>query len=204
MSATKPTSLTRLFADLNQKWFDGRLRPRPVRWADWSNRRLGLCTSRAIYIRRNLLSDEVLSTLLHEMCHIGDPSHGRKWRGKMERIRHLGAPVSEIDFGPAFNPLRQAANIIDDLASQLRPGAFPPWSKVRRVLAHELYMSQAELARKIPWARKRWQRRVREEREDQARRAQLFIPARASREPEGGFLHLPDGRARAHRSNRGG
>jgi hypothetical protein len=47
-------------------------------------------------------------SLLHEMCHIGCPFHGRRFKGRIS--------VAEADLAPGFHPMRQAGGIIDNLA----------------------------------------------------------------------------------------
>lgn len=87
-------ALAALFDQLNRKWFDGRLRPCAVKWA--SMRSLGYYKSsrRTIYLQRGLADAALIGTLLHEICHIGTPYHGPKFKAKIERLKRIGAPIA--------------------------------------------------------------------------------------------------------------
>jgi WLM domain len=151
-------NLDRLFDELNQKYFSGKLRKRRVRWADWKVApQSGLCTPRAIYIRRGLSSELVLTTLLHEMCHIGTgKGHGSRFFAALARLKAMGAPLGAPDRAPPshwINPHRELPITIDDIASE---PVFTTWRQVRRALARDLGISAALVERHYPWARKRW------------------------------------------------
>jgi len=75
--------LAPLFDQLNRKWFDGRLRPCAVRWAALLSQGHYESGRRTIYLRRGLAGAELIQTLLHEMCHIGTPDHGIRFKAKL-------------------------------------------------------------------------------------------------------------------------
>jgi hypothetical protein len=158
--------LGRLFDEMNRKYFGGRLKKRRVRWATWnSSQRKGLCTSKAIYIQRGLEPDEVMATLLHEMCHIITGSgHGKRFRAVISRLDAQGAPIDKTDLLPGIFPHLVLPMTIDDIA--IEP-AFSTWRHVRRYLGRDLHMSGAAVERKYPWARKRWARQRAELRADE-------------------------------------
>lgn len=150
-----------LFDELNQKYFSGKLRKRRVRWAAWKVApQDGLCTPRAIYIRRGLASELVLTTLLHEMCHVGTgKSHGSRFFACLARLKAMGAPLGAPDLAPPshwINPVRELPDTIDNIAIE---AAFTTWRQVRRSLARDLGISAALVERRYPWARKRWMRK---------------------------------------------
>ncbi len=154
-------NLDRLFDELNQKYFSGNLRKRRVRRADWKVApQSGLCTPRAIYLRRGLSSELVLATLLHEMCHIGTGGgHGSRFLAVLTRLKALGAPLGAPDLAPPshwINPHRDLPDTIDNIAIE---AAFTTWRQVRRALAGDLMISAALVERRYPWARKRWMRK---------------------------------------------
>jgi len=175
------TNLDGLFDELNRRWFDGKLRRCKVRWsslAPKSSDQNGLYDSkrRTIYIARGLSLDDLTSTLLHEMCHVGCPSHGKRFMAKMVRLKSMGAPILEYELEPPVNPFREAGRIIADAVVQLPEGM--TWSKGRHHVADALSLSVRDLERQIPWARQRWERLQREE--AKARRIQAQLLARAS------------------------
>jgi len=165
-------NLGHLFDEMNQKYFGGKLKKRPVRWADWKRTpRMGHCMRRAIYLHRGLSAEQAHATLIHEMCHIrAGRDHGEKFKAAMRQVQARGAPVSEVDLKPGFSPHRNLPNTIDDIATD---PTFKTWREVRSYLARELYVSGPELERKYPWARKRW-KRVRNELKADDRRSKAI------------------------------
>ena len=57
---------------------------------------------------------ELTADLLHEMAHAAtNIGHGKLWKGEMDRIKNLGAPVSELDFQPGIGRKGILANFSD-------------------------------------------------------------------------------------------
>jgi len=55
---------------------------------------------RRIFIRLSPLRGSMESMLIHEMAYASaDPSHGDKWINEMKRLKGLGAPVANWEFG---------------------------------------------------------------------------------------------------------
>ena len=91
-------ALEKRAAALNRKYFDGRLRWRSFRWVANQNQRFGSCTPERGSIR---ISHQVAQlpkfvqdyVLVHEMAHLVEPNHGKKFWSlvgrypKMERAR---------------------------------------------------------------------------------------------------------------------
>ena len=99
--------------------------------------------------------------LLHEMCHIGCPDHGKQFMVKMARLNSMGAPIhEEREFKPGFYPWREAGRTIADLVPQFPEGM--TWSAGRHYVAKALLLSVRDLKRQIPWAQRRWERLQRE------------------------------------------
>jgi hypothetical protein len=89
-------SLDTLFDRLNAGLFDGRL----------PKYRVGRCTPRNG--ERGFIDDEARTiwicapgetreTLLHEMCHIGTPGHGRRFRAKLKRLARGGESWAQAE-----------------------------------------------------------------------------------------------------------
>ena len=88
------TDLDALFDRLNADLFDGRLPKYRVRrcaprtgergFIEEEARTIWICTPR-----------EVRETLLHEMCHIGTPGHGRRFRAKLKQLARSGEKWAE-------------------------------------------------------------------------------------------------------------
>ena|SRR5690348_6698530 len=150
-------NLGQLFDELNREYFSGKLRKRPVRWAQWRRTtQKGMYTGRAIYIRRGMSDVEVVGTLCHEMCHIvAGPAHGKRFDAALARLKEQDAPLQAFEFEERYNPHRALPGIIDDLATA---PTITTWRAARRCLARELIQSCAKVERMYPWARKRWKR----------------------------------------------
>ena len=83
------TDLDALFDHLNADLFDGRLPKCQVRrcaprtgergFIQGETRTIWICTPR-----------ETRETLLHEMCHMGTPGHGRRFRTKLRHLARRG------------------------------------------------------------------------------------------------------------------
>lgn len=78
-SLTMDTDLDALFARLNADLFDGQLPKNRVRRCTPRNRERGFIEeeARTIWI---CAPGESRETLLHEMCHVGTPGHGKHFR----------------------------------------------------------------------------------------------------------------------------
>ena len=155
----QPQRLGHLFDELNRKYFGGKLRKRPVRWAAWKREpQDGLCTPRAIYIRRGISSECVAQTLVHEMCHIGTgKGHGKRFNTALARVKAIGAPIYPADLASNYyDPHKELPSTIENIAMER---SLTTWRQVRKALASELVRSQAEVERRYPWARKRWMRK---------------------------------------------
>jgi hypothetical protein len=83
------TELDRLFDALNRELFAARLPKHRVRTGPAQHGELGFLDEATSTI---WLCDppDIRSTLLHEMCHIGTPGHGRLFRAKLRRLAALG------------------------------------------------------------------------------------------------------------------
>ena len=80
------SDLTEMFKRFNRAYFAGRkpryrVLRRQLRSDGYSD-----ATRRLILIRRGLDGDELAAILLHEMCHIGCPGHGPRFRDRVRRL----------------------------------------------------------------------------------------------------------------------
>jgi len=115
------SALDRLFDDLNRTLFADTLPNFSVRMGPSHGGEYGWIDERTKTI---WLSDptRLRETLLHEMCHIGTPGHGRRFRAKLRRLARMGEPWAQAE--RAYY-----------LREELRLGAWP-WIKLW-TLAHE-------------------------------------------------------------------
>ena len=114
-SADPTEDLDQLFDDLNGTYFAGSLPKYRVRMGPSQGGEYGWIDERAHTI---WLSDpsRPRETLLHEMCHIGTPGHGRRFRIKLRRLARMGEPWAHAE--RAYY-----------LREELRLGAWP-WMKL--------------------------------------------------------------------------
>lgn len=100
--STRPNRyLNELFLDLRARYFPDRLRSYSVIVDDELDHMSGYCDStlRLIGINGSLLNSplDLRLTLVHEMCHVGIPSHGRAFREELLRVARLGEPAAVLE-----------------------------------------------------------------------------------------------------------
>jgi hypothetical protein len=83
------TGLDQLFDRLNRDFFERRLAKHRVRTRISRSGERGFLdeAGQTIWI---CAGADLRSTLLHEMCHIGTPGHGRAFRAKLKRLAARG------------------------------------------------------------------------------------------------------------------
>jgi SprT-like family len=159
-------SLNPLFDDLNQRFFRGRLPAYRIQFTRFEiPGKKGECDNdrRMIMLSREPKDDPdgLRQWLLHEMCHIGSPGHGRRFQAKLTKLAVAGEAWAEThrqEYAPApygsniTRDLMRSINDADDAVLDL------PWSSaVLRALADRLSLSPKELLRIAPWAPRRWE-----------------------------------------------
>ena len=124
----------------------------------------GHCDKRRhrILIDRSLSDGDQRRVLLYEMCHIGTPGHGRRFRAKLTRLAQMGeawAGVERRQYEEARRlelPLTaQIRRALDEIATEhptLR------WPTVRRILSTEMLAHGMNLSAVAPWAERVWRR----------------------------------------------
>ena len=163
-----------MFEQLNSAYFAARL---PAYDVTFSRRlpggryTMGRCDDkrRAIRISSELASSwkQVRETLLHEMCHIGDPFHGKRFQEKLRMLASRGeawALEEERDCARTTWPQIQARTKADlfDLALGLsRRGNGVPERLTQRV-ANRIGWSLGELRKSMPWVDRTWRNARRE------------------------------------------
>ena len=92
--STMDLGLDSLFDGLNGDLFAGRLPKYRVRRCTPRNGERGFIDeeTRTIWI---CALGETRETLLHEMCHIGTPGHGRRFRAKLKQLARSGEKWAE-------------------------------------------------------------------------------------------------------------
>ena len=88
--------LDQLFDELNRVFFEGRLPKYRVRRCEPHSREHGFIDNAAATIWI-CASPDPRKTLLHEMCHIGTPGHGRLFRAKLRRLARLGETWAQAE-----------------------------------------------------------------------------------------------------------
>lgn len=88
-------SLTKLFDDLNERFFDGKLPRYTVCETSGSpipSFGAGLCCHerQVIYLRPDLDPGSQREVLLHEMCHIGVTGHGQQFKARLAHLAECG------------------------------------------------------------------------------------------------------------------
>jgi len=157
------SGLPEMFARFYRQYFGGRLpRYRVVRRALRASD--GHCNSRrrVIVLSSRLTGDDLVHTLLHEMCHIGCPGHGPMFRAKLRRIaRHAPPSIAAWASREAAQlaepyPVRQQVwDNLDALAME-RPGL--PWATAWRLVEYEL-PPERSCPGSRPRGLRRWARR---------------------------------------------
>ena len=107
-----------LYKDLNTKYFKGRLRRCKVR-VDPTLPTFGRCSSKGgvIDLQPNDRQQQK-QTLIHEKCHIGDRTHGRRFQKKLQAVADQGEPLAanELELlrgSPTWNRERSFWNSYD-------------------------------------------------------------------------------------------
>ena len=164
--------LTEMFARFNRDYFGGRKpRYRVLRYPLLNYGR-GYCDieRRRILIAHGIEGDVLAATLLHEMCHIGCPGHGRLFRDRIRRLISLVppsvAPGFELDLGPRGQTLRELISSRLDSIAMEYPAT--PWQLVRRFLIRNELPSTFNVRekrrneRRLAGAKREWTRLSRE------------------------------------------
>ena len=153
-------NLTQLYKELNRQFFNGRLpcyrvtfyKPLVAQGHCISERRL-------IRLSPGMSDAEVRKVLLHEMCHIGTPNHGKRFLAKLARLAAMGEAWAteeiEIYSGPYRNLQSQVKEQIFDALIDAPDAHF--WPMIRWI-ANDLGMTAGELLRKAPWVRREWKK----------------------------------------------
>lgn len=181
------TQLCRLFEEFNARFFHGRLPRYRVRESrTHRGGHFGTCNSpsKTILLQPQLSQPLLRRTLLHEMCHIGTPSHGSRFRAKLLRLATMGEAwaTEEAQLYANKTPwLRELSQHTRDLAASC-----PDWSVTQALsaLAREYSFSRAELLRKAPWVRTLWCREARQQRDDEQNRIRLLKSMEGLKEKE--------------------
>ncbi len=79
--------------ELSERWLDGRAQPASVRWVTNQNSRWGSCTSVDRTIRlshrlRGMPDDVVDYVLLHELAHLIEPNHSKRFWALISSFPH--------------------------------------------------------------------------------------------------------------------
>jgi hypothetical protein len=168
-SLKRDHDLTEMFARFNRDYFGGR-KPRYGVLRYPMRRTRGYCDTkrRRILIAPWLEGNMLAATLLHEMCHIGWPFHGRLFRDRIRRLIPLVSPsiASLLEILDQKLPEQAQQTLREFISVRLRTiaVAYPaaPWRGVRRVLIETELQSvfnareRRTQERRLAWARREW------------------------------------------------
>ena len=153
-----------LFDEFNRKYFRDRLPRYRVRFvgARHSGWR-GDCDPKRRMIR--LAGDRSFvdpRTLLHEMCHIGTPDHGKRFQAKLLRLAAQGVEWAREEaegYATAFTWNEEQSNVrgkLNEIAQTLKPR--PTFREMIRWLATSYGVDPV----RMPWLRAAWRNACRE------------------------------------------
>ncbi len=175
-------NLSRLFDELNLRFFGGRLPKYRVVPAlhfvgEGYSATDGVCDDarRIILLRRGLDPVKVRRVLLHEMCHAGlpkrDGSHGRRWQARMLRAAEMGETwaAEEVEMYRTraegwHDGIVAVKSALFEFACQTVDDGKPKpnfWQIVR-VSAGIMHLRPTEARRKLPWLRGAWRKALEE------------------------------------------
>jgi hypothetical protein len=153
--------LTALFNELNKKYFKNRLPAYQVVYKS-AVRRQGYCDSEhhVIQVLKGMGEECTRRVLLHEMCHIGTPYHGKGFLAKLNRLAKQGETwaideANEYQNGETWNELvSELRDSLDDVAANNASLNFT--DLVRSLVDEYDFDSSEELLRKLPWLEAAW------------------------------------------------
>jgi hypothetical protein len=175
----------RVYDALNGQLFSSRLPPFTVRWMQpQTTGQLGRCEADKrliLLVGPRPIDAELRQVLLHEMCHIGCPGHGKRFQRKLRHLANLGEAWAEeearqyaeaVALGRRLPLTAQLRHAIDDLAI-----AHPElaWRVARRVLCRDgcSDLAGTGLKKMAPWAAAAWRKAAAEVLAARARRQRL-------------------------------
>ncbi len=192
--------LQRLYADLNVRFFGGRL-PKTYRvvFSRQSGGNGGIClndrslirlrpellTERAAMHRTEPPEERVRRVLLHEMCHIGTLGHAKRWQAKMLRLAEMGEAWAAEEVKEYQKPTDMdwhggIGQIKDALVEWANMEQRPDFRSVKRGASRIMFFEKvSDVPRHLPWLKAAWRNTCREvDRENTAREEFLRMQAR--------------------------
>ena len=163
------TQLQQFFDDYNHQFFRGRLPKYRVRFTH-SIHSYGECSSQdhVILLSWKIPLEELRQYLLHEMCNIGCPDHGKRFTSKLQKLADQGEEwaVEEIRLyreGLTWN--QEMTNVKQRLEEIALNPSRPTFSQVNKHFAENLGLSPTVMRKKVPWLRTAWEKACNEGRE---------------------------------------
>jgi hypothetical protein len=153
--------LTQLYNELNRQFFNGRLPRYRVTFYKAMTKQ-GWCISerRLIRLSPSLPDAQIRKVLLHEMCHIGTPDHGKRFQAKLARLAALGEAWANDEIrmyadNPAIPWQAEVKQQIQDILIDQPDACF--WPAIRSI-AYDLGITPGELLHRAPWVRATWKK----------------------------------------------
>lgn len=162
-------NLNRLFDQFNRTFFHGRLQKYRVRRA--AHRKLVKMTNYhllcgyydektlTLWISVNLKGKWLRRTILHEMCHIGIPNHGKKFQARLSRLAKAGEAWAEVErdeYQHMLTPAQEYKIAALDLWQWAHDIPRLPFSRVVRQVAEHNYLPVKILLKRYPYLKKAW------------------------------------------------
>ena len=158
-------NLSKIFVEYNKTYFRGRLPVYDVRYVETEIPLLrGQCNNvnHTIDIKPGIIGDELNHLILHEMCHIGAPSHGRTFLKRLHHLADMGVEWArnEIEVyknAPTWNQsMKDLRNTITDWSFDASPAI--TFDDIVTPLAHDFGMTPDELLKSVPWVKAAWKK----------------------------------------------
>lgn len=167
---TNEAGLAKLFEDLKGKYFAGRLRRYRVRFSRVRLAERGHCDWKRclILIDGSLASqpEHLRETLVHEMCHVGSPFHGKAFQTNLRRLAELGERAAAVElekvekrtpFGALAFQFRHS--IRDAILLDRFQGTY---IQLVSAISRDYGIRPREFSRKFPWARQTFRNALKE------------------------------------------
>lgn len=173
---TREPRLVEIYDELNGRFFSGKLPKFKVVYSSnfsdgFNPRQLGECDEKRQLIRISpALRDapgQLRQMLLHEMCHIGEIGHGKKFQLKLQRLANQGeswAALEAASYAEQPWPVAEAhirQGLYDAALDLSREGQTLP-HRLDQATANHLGWSLKLLRRSMPWVDSTWRNARRE------------------------------------------
>jgi hypothetical protein len=159
--------LKRMYQEFNAQFWKGRLPDYRVTYYQLPPGTRGQCSSkrRLIRISRTLPSSQLRRVLLHEMCHIGCPYHGKKFLERLDRLFKMGEKWAEEEIKLYRDSETYNAAVSDmgyNLSLAMMDEHVPTYREAVQHFSAEFALTPTEFKRRFPWFRSHYRKAAQE------------------------------------------